>query len=389
MKEKMNNFGHWFRACMSSDNLPDAVEASVVLGILDRLDVDLTKIFAVGLDNVSVPVDALKKLGSMESWQFLFVSDYVYINTEEQSDSGHRKPNYYTVIAHNSEKQIALIFEHNRYYVKIQAIGTDSMSAIEPILGDLRKFQIKGDEEENIVALTVVSPGVDSAYTYNVRFPLVQWESIADNYPSKRLANLVKDRTIWDRGKLLILNGKPGVGKTWFIKALVGAMHKDFDFYAVINPTTFIMRNHYYQITEPNAESSELSKNGHPKRRIFILEDAADLVLLESRQNIDLCSKFLNLTDGFMSTVFRDSFIVTFNEEIDAVDEAYLRPGRCIDYITIPEFTREQAADWLKKKNGKFDSGILAGNRMFSIAELYKILYPGIDPLRSAANSGR
>jgi ATP-dependent 26S proteasome regulatory subunit len=48
-------------------------------------------------------------------------------------------------------------------------------------------------------------------------------------------------------------------------------------------------------------------------------------------------ANILNMSDGLMSDIFNIKFICTFNTDIDNIDEALLRPGRCfINYEFKP-----------------------------------------------------
>lgn len=109
------------------------------------------------------------------------------------------------------------------------------------------------------------------------------------------------------------------------------------------------------------------------RRRLFVLEDAADLIIQESRSNhYDKIGKLLNMTDGLFGQGREDVFLVTFNEEVERVDPAFLRPGRCIGQVRFMEFGAEEASDWFRAHGVKCEAG-----GELTIAEMYARMLEG------------
>lgn len=220
------------------------------------------------------------------------------------------------------------------------------------------------------------------------------WSDIRCNYQSplrEDLSNVVSSESPWSRGKLLILHGSSGTGKTTFIRSLMMAWRDRFNMIVTADPEVFSNTPDYYlnlcnldELDEFDGvggdykESPEEGEDGAKRRNLIVMEDSADLVITESRgTHASKISKLLNMTDGLFGQGREDIFVVTFNEKVDAIDPAFLRPGRCIASLEFENFNCENANQWLRAR------GIEKKVRdEVSLAHLYEILYRHEDERR-------
>lgn len=128
--------------------------------------------------------------------------------------------------------------------------------------------------------------------------------------------NFIGDK--FKKSGLVILNGKSGTGKTYFIRHLVNQLNLR---YVIIPP------NVATHLASPEFVAFLMSM----RNSVFILEDC-EQVIMERKNNSfsSAVSSILNMTDGIMSDIFNLKFICTFNCDISLIDEAILRKGRCI-----------------------------------------------------------
>lgn len=115
---------------------------------------------------------------------------------------------------------------------------------------------------------------------------------------------------------LVILRGIIGSGKTSFIRHLITThIHN----YIII---TNSLAEH---ISSPEFISFMLDN----KDSVFILEDC-EQILMDRKSNFNSAiSNILNMSDGLLSDIFNIKFICTFNADINTIDPALLRKGRC------------------------------------------------------------
>ncbi|MBL8842935.1 MAG: ATP-binding protein [Planctomycetes bacterium] len=241
--------------------------------------------------------------------------------------------------------------------------------------------------QPDLVAVRFWHQSNDGAADMLRRVQCPRFAEIAANYPScgAELARLMALESPWERGRLVFWHGPPGTGKTWALRALVrewGQMSPE----VITDPDAFFASNAYLQqvlLAEPPTlgwnEGTALRAQDRP--RLFVLEDAPQLVLQESRATQGArIGNLLSMTDGILGQGLRAIFLITTNEKVHRVDPAIRRPGRCLQELELPNFTAEQARAWLAAKqvaaSPAADAEIEPGAEL-SLAELYERLHRG------------
>lgn len=106
------------------------------------------------------------------------------------------------------------------------------------------------------------------------------------------------------------------------------------------------------RMSEPEFTSYLL---GH-KNSVFVLEDCEQIIL--DRENSSFGSSvasLLNMSDGIMGDIFNGKFICTYNTNIDNIDKALLRPGRCMAQYEFGKLEKSKAVSLLKKVHNLSD----------------------------------
>lgn len=220
--------------------------------------------------------------------------------------------------------------------------------------------------EDDVVPITVsyLSPNGGAA-TYNSNIACPSWDEIEANYPSPargRLSELIESDPFSGMGRLMIWNGIPGSGKTFCIRALMRAWKEHFKFVNVVDSDNFLDRMDYYHT---------LIQESRDKPILFIMEDSAESLLTESRGRFgSRISRMLNMTDGLLTQGRNDLFLVTFNEDIDEIDAAVARPGRCRSRVEFDRFSHDEAVRWLESEGGDPSQVPVEG---CTLAQLYQL----------------
>lgn len=117
------------------------------------------------------------------------------------------------------------------------------------------------------------------------------------------------------KGGLYLIHGKPGTGKTSFLKEVLNQTDRK---------ALFIPPSIAGELGNPNLISLLMDH----AESILIIEDAETVLMKREADNSNAVSSLLNLTDGFPADFLNLNIICTFNTDIKHIDAALLRKGR-------------------------------------------------------------
>jgi hypothetical protein len=143
------------------------------------------------------------------------------------------------------------------------------------------------------------------------------------------ISKSLKERT---KNGLILLHGKYGSGKTYYLRHLINTIERRFIYFPL---------NLIEELNSPNF----LPFISDYPNSILILEDCESLLIHRENglNNGSALSNLLNLGDGLLSDALSVNVICTFNAGIKKIDDAILRKGRLIARYEFKELETSKA----------------------------------------------
>jgi hypothetical protein len=213
--------------------------------------------------------------------------------------------------------------------VKFLFRNTD-MLKVNAVINGIKRFKKTSSKRKPKIWL-LVNDG-DGLTTKSLRITKNKL-SLSDNYnddfaPIHQI--IVKRLSTKNDKGLVLLHGKPGTGKTSYIRYLIATLKK---------PVIFLPPDIAASITNPQL-MAVLIKNPNC---VLVIEDAEKIIVDRERDGYSPVSTLLNISDGLLADCLNVQVICSFNTDISKIDSALMRKGRLIAKYEFKELAVDKA----------------------------------------------
>lgn len=141
-------------------------------------------------------------------------------------------------------------------------------------------------------------------------------------------------------GRLVILEGEPGSGKTFFVR---GIIHEVLDAIFVLVPPHLVDSLAGPQLVPMLVRARGMA--GSSKPIVLVIEDADKALVPREEGSLAAISALLNVSDGILGHALNIRIVTTTNASIEEIDEALKRPGRLSKHLNIGLLSPEKASE--------------------------------------------
>jgi hypothetical protein len=251
--------------------------------------------------------------------------------------------------------------KHSSLYMEVWAESTERVKAL---IAEIEA--IVAPWKSNVVTFSIDWKFMSAQGMGTVQFEEELDDEIHDEaYPywSEPRSTLIQKYLASDETVMLVL-GTPGTGKTRFVRSIFREIAKKKE-------SCNVLFTGDQKVLENEQVFAEFITGGHD---VFVIEDADHLLMPRSSGNNHL-HPFLTVADGIVKAQARKIIFTTNLPNINDVDEALVRPGRCFAALRTTTLDMGQAVKLIQKLLPDVDESVFIPqlNGRNTLAHIYKL----------------
>lgn len=262
-----------------------------------------------------------------------------------------------------------------QYYSETSGMTLEDARADDNTDSGLKEvsFEFYGSDTVSVKKATEIISKLVRDHAFDKKRSVVRWRYSAGHSTESMLMSLEKDWEIapeaypwiqtplheyYDRytkstSSILVCYGPPGTGKTSFIRDYLCEQRVN----AIVS----------YDASVLASDEMFTFFLGSPAYHVLIIEDADDVLTSDRESKNKLVAKLLNSSDGLLKLPHKKIILSTNLENVNHIDEAILRPGRCFDFLNFRKLTPAEQKPLIAKLGVDYK---IDGDA--SLAEIYK-----------------
>lgn len=163
-------------------------------------------------------------------------------------------------------------------------------------------------------------------------------------------------------GRLVVLDGPPGVGKSYAIRALAKQVDATF---VVVAPSLV------GSLSGPELIPVLLAEKKEGRPVVLVMEDADHALVTRERGDLRQLSELLNIGDGLLGDLVDLRIVATTNAKRDDLDDAVVRPGRLCRRVSMGYLPPHLYEEIYERLTGKPWQKLVPQNH--TLADVYRM----------------
>lgn len=259
---------------------------------------------------------------------------HIFYKSWEYTIDDELKENSDIKFKFSSSSSICIETTNYVIYVDNDSIQGWTIGNINNLKSDLKLFWSKFPKQKNEVKESMVKlVAFSSGEYYTIDSKIKSMDIDIDTFYNDDFKPVYNDIMSFLNSResgLILLYGKMGTGKSSIIRHLCKIHPGNY----IIVPTSMTVR-----LSDPDFITFMMDNTDS----IFILEDCEQLLVDRSINMFNgAISNILNMSDGLLSDIMNLKFICTFNADINRIDPALLRKGRCYAKYEFGDLSKDK-----------------------------------------------